>query len=77
MVFEINVDSAYGPDGFACHFYQTCWDISREDIVKVLHVFFFRVIVNLSLSLILTWSYYMKKIAFNFFSDLRPISLNN
>ncbi|XP_049414633.1 uncharacterized protein LOC125877356 [Solanum stenotomum] len=35
VVFELNAESACGPDGFTGHFYQTCWDIVGSDIVKV------------------------------------------
>nr|XP_016475204.1 PREDICTED: uncharacterized protein LOC107796895 [Nicotiana tabacum] len=33
-VMRLNGDSADGPDGFTGAFYQTCWEIIEEDVVK-------------------------------------------
>ncbi|XP_026396032.1 uncharacterized protein LOC113290663 [Papaver somniferum] len=32
-VFDLGVDSAPGPDGFAGFFYRHCWEIIREDLI--------------------------------------------
>jgi len=39
-VFSLNKDSAPGPDGFGAFFYQTYWDIIKEDVVKAVLEFF-------------------------------------
>lgn len=40
MVFELNVGSACGFDGFTRCFYPTCWDIVGHYIIQVVHAFF-------------------------------------
>ncbi|KAH0700880.1 hypothetical protein KY284_015095 [Solanum tuberosum] len=40
VVFELNSDSASGPDGFTGHFYQVCWDFVGRDVVNVVEAFF-------------------------------------
>lgn len=76
VVFELNVDSACGHDGFTICFYQTCWDIVGLDIVQIVHAFFEghslpKSITHTNLVLI------PKKDIIQSFSDLRPISLSN
>lgn len=39
-VFALNKDSAPGPDGFGAFFFQTYWDIIKEDVVKAVLEFF-------------------------------------
>jgi hypothetical protein len=39
VVKAMNGDKASGPDGFSMAFYQACWVVLKEDIMKVLHEF--------------------------------------
>ncbi|KAK2416760.1 hypothetical protein QL285_039127 [Trifolium repens] len=39
-VFELNKDSALGPDGFGALFFHTYWDIVHQDLVNVVTEFF-------------------------------------
>lgn len=39
-IFALNKDSAPGPDGFGAFFFQTYWDIIKEDVVKAVLEFF-------------------------------------
>jgi len=39
-VFALNKESAPGPDWFGAFFYQTYWDIIKEDVVKAVLEFF-------------------------------------
>jgi len=34
VVFALNKESAPGPDRFEAFFYQTYWEIIKEDVVK-------------------------------------------
>lgn len=40
VVFELNKDSASGPDGFSREFYQTCWEIIKEEVINMVKIFF-------------------------------------
>jgi len=40
VVFELSSDSACGPDGFSGAFFQTCWEIIKVDITKLVRAFF-------------------------------------
>ncbi|XP_070002796.1 uncharacterized protein LOC142165901 [Nicotiana tabacum] len=40
VVMGLNGDSAGEPDGFTGAFYQTCWDIIEEDVVRMVKDFF-------------------------------------
>lgn len=40
MVFELNRDSASGPDSFSGMFFQRCWDTIGVDIFKMVGAFF-------------------------------------
>jgi hypothetical protein len=35
VVKAMNGDKALGPDGFSMVFFQACWDVVKEDIIKV------------------------------------------
>jgi len=75
VVFALNNDSASGPDELSGHFFQTCWDIIKEDITNMVKAFFCgqelpRFITHTNLVLI------PKKEEVDTFGDLRPISLN-
>lgn len=76
VVFDLNKDSASGPDGYSGEFYQSCWNIIKEEVVNVVSFFFCvaelpRYITHTTLVLIpkkeVVWS----------FNDLRPISLSS
>lgn len=41
MVFKLNGDSIVGPYGYFELYFQKCWDIVGEDVVKIVKVFFF------------------------------------
>ena len=34
-MFQLNRDKASGPDGFTQALYQECWDVIKEDLMKV------------------------------------------
>ncbi|XP_026378164.1 uncharacterized protein LOC113272560 [Papaver somniferum] len=36
IIFEMDPESAPGPDGFSCIFYRSCWDIIKQDLVAVI-----------------------------------------
>lgn len=40
IVFSINLNSAPGPDGKWRKFYQTCWEVIKEDLLAVVQSFF-------------------------------------
>lgn len=40
VVFSMNPNSALGSDGFGRKFYQSCWDIIKEDVLKVVRHFY-------------------------------------
>ncbi|KAK6791948.1 hypothetical protein RDI58_011029 [Solanum bulbocastanum] len=75
VVFSLNGDSASGLDGFSGQFFQSCWNIIREDITNMVRAFFCgqelpRYITHTNLTLI------PKKESIGTFGDLRPISLS-
>lgn len=75
VVFDLNKDSAGGPDVFSSGFYQACWDIIKEEVIQAVQAFFCgaelpRYITHTTLVLI------PKKDVVRGFSDLRHISLS-
>ncbi|WRX28180.1 Reverse transcriptase domain - like 10, partial [Theobroma cacao] len=73
-VFNINKDSVAGPDGFTSFFYQQCWDIIKQDLLKAVLDFFKgsslpRGVTSTTLVLL------PKKSNACQWSDFRPISL--
>lgn len=40
VMFTLNVNSTWVPDDFTSHFYQSCWDIVGQDIIRLVHSFF-------------------------------------
>ena len=76
VVFSMNPNSAPGPDGFGGKFYQSCWDIIKEDVLKAVQHFFCGNILPKYISyacLVL-----LPKIDHpNKLSEFRPISLSN
>lgn len=45
-VFNMAGDKSSGPDGFFMCFYQACWDIIKEDLLKVFVEFHLSDIIN-------------------------------
>lgn len=39
-IFSLNSESAGGPDDFSGKFFQYCWDIIKEDMSRMVIVFF-------------------------------------
>ena len=39
VVFNLNGNSASGPDGFSRVFYHSCWEIIRTDVFTVVQQF--------------------------------------
>ncbi|XP_060200359.1 uncharacterized protein LOC132628609 [Lycium barbarum] len=75
-LFELNGDSACGPDGFSGIFYQKCWEVIKVDVYSVVKAFFEgqtlpKSITHTNLVLL------PKKNIVEAFSDMRPISLSN
>ncbi|XP_059310556.1 uncharacterized protein LOC132061893 [Lycium ferocissimum] len=75
-VFELNGDSACGPDGFSRIFYQKCWEVINADLFSVVKAFFDGQTLPKSINhanlLLLP-----KKNVVESFSNMRPISLSN
>ncbi|XP_060183224.1 uncharacterized protein LOC132613196 [Lycium barbarum] len=76
VVFELNGDSACGPDGFSGIFYQKCWEVIKADVYSVVKAFFEgqtlpKSITHTNLVLL------PKKNIVEAFSDMRHISLSN
>ncbi|KAH0672621.1 hypothetical protein KY284_023708 [Solanum tuberosum] len=74
-VFSLNSDNACGPDGFSGKNFQSCWEIIKEDFVKMVVAFFYgmelpRFVTHTNLVLL------PKKEQVRSFTDLRPISLS-
>lgn len=36
VLFELNGESAYGPDGFTGAFFQICWDIVGDEVTRMI-----------------------------------------
>lgn len=73
-IMGLNRDSTGGPDNMTCVFYQETWDITGEDIYKMVRSSYGgaelpRYITHTNLVLL------PKKVNVNAFSDLRPIHL--
>ncbi|XP_019235632.1 PREDICTED: uncharacterized protein LOC109215963 [Nicotiana attenuata] len=75
-LFSMNPTSAAGPDGMNGKFYQACWEVIKEDLLKVVLAFFRgspmpRYMTNACLVL-------LPKVEFpNSLTEFRPISLRN
>lgn len=75
-IFDMDPNSAPGPDGYGGSFYQTCWEIIKSDLVSVVQLFFSgaeltKFYTNACLVLI------PKVENPTIFLDLRPLSLSN
>ena len=73
-IFQLDRDKASGPDGFTIAVFQDCWDVIKEDLVRVFAEFHSNRIINQSTNasfiVLLPKKSMTKKI-----SDFRPISL--
>ncbi|RVW50857.1 Transposon TX1 uncharacterized 149 kDa protein [Vitis vinifera] len=73
-IFQLDRDKAPGPDGFTIAVFQDCWDVIKEDLVRVFAEFHNSGIINqntnASFIVLLPKKSQSKKI-----SDFRPISL--
>ncbi|KAJ9680329.1 hypothetical protein PVL29_019598 [Vitis rotundifolia] len=73
-IFQLDRDKAPGPDGFTMAVFQDCWDVIKEDLVKVFAEFHSSGIINQSTNasfiVLLPKKSMTKKI-----SDFRPMSL--
>ncbi|XP_075086274.1 uncharacterized protein LOC142168985 [Nicotiana tabacum] len=75
-VFELNGDSASGPDGFTGQFYQASWEVICDDVLNMVRAFF----CGAELPKFITHTNFVllpKKKNVATFSDMRPISLSN
>ncbi|XP_059288608.1 uncharacterized protein LOC132041955 [Lycium ferocissimum] len=75
-IFNLNGDSASGPDGFSGIFYQACWDIVGTHVFKMVIAFFEghtlpKSITHTNMILL------PKKEMVNTYSDLSPIRMSN
>ena len=73
-VFQLNRDKAPGPDGFTIALYQECWDVIKEDLMKVFREFHSKGMVNQSTNATFI-ALVPKKSQTSKISDFRPISL--
>ncbi|XP_015169513.1 uncharacterized protein [Solanum tuberosum] len=74
VVFNLNGDSTSRPDDFLGIFFQSCWDIIREDIIRMVKAFFCgqelpRFVTHTNLILL------PKRENVKSLTDLRPVSL--
>ncbi|KAJ9688894.1 hypothetical protein PVL29_014511 [Vitis rotundifolia] len=73
-IFQLDRDKASGPDGFTITVFQDCWDVVKEDLVRVFAEFHRSGIINQSTNasfiVLLPKKSLTKKI-----SDFRPISV--
>ena len=73
-IFQLDRDKAPGPDGFTIAVFQECWDVIKEDLVRVFAEFHRSGIINQSTNA----SFIVlipKKSLSKRISDFRPISL--
>ena len=73
-VFQLNRDKASSPDGFTMALYQECWDVIKEDVMKVFQEFYSSWIINQSTNANFI-ALVPKKSQSHKVSDFRPISL--
>ncbi|KAH0698682.1 hypothetical protein KY284_012897 [Solanum tuberosum] len=72
VIFALNGDSASGPDGYSGQFFQSCWEIVKQDIINMVKAFSYgmempRFITHTNLILI------PKKETVKIFGDLRLV----
>ena len=73
-VFQLNRDKAPGLDGFTMALYQECWDVIKEDLMKVFQEFYSSGIINQSTNATFI-ALVPKKSQSHKVSNFRPISL--
>ena len=73
-VFQLNKEKALGPDGFTIVEYQECWNVIKEDLMRVFLEFHTNRIINRSTNATFIASVPKKSQTFKI-SDFRPISL--
>lgn len=74
VVCGIKRDKAPGPDGFSMAFFQDCWEIVREDVMKVFHEFYERKKFEKSLNATFI-ALIPKRVGASELKEFRPISL--
>ena len=72
-IFQLDKDKALGPDGFTIAVFQDCWDVIKEDLVRVFAEFHSSGIINQSTNVFIVLL--PKKSMTKKISDFRPISL--
>ncbi|RVW83303.1 Transposon TX1 uncharacterized 149 kDa protein [Vitis vinifera] len=73
-VFQLNKEKAPGPDGFTLAVYQECWDVIKEDLMRVFFEFHTKGVINQSTNATFIAMVPKKSQTFKI-SDYRPISL--
>ncbi|KAJ9680549.1 hypothetical protein PVL29_019768 [Vitis rotundifolia] len=73
-VFHLNKEKAPGPDGFTIAVYQECWDVIKEDLMRVFSEFHTNGVINQSTNATFI-AMVPKKSQTLKISDYRPISL--
>ena len=73
-VFQLNKEKAPGPDGFTIAVYQECWDVIKEDLMRVFFEFHTKGVINQSTNATFIAMVPKKSQTFKI-SDYRPISL--
>ena len=73
VIFQLNRDKAPSPDGFTIAVFQDCWDLIKEDLVRVFVEFHSSGIINQSTNVFIVLL--PKKSMTKKISDFRPISL--
>ncbi|RVW19678.1 Structural maintenance of chromosomes protein 3, partial [Vitis vinifera] len=73
-VFQLNREKAPGPDGFTLAVYQECWDVIKEDLMRVFFEFHTKGVINRSTNATFIAMVPKKSQTFKI-SDYRPISL--
>ena len=74
VVFQLNRNKAPGLDGFTMELYQDCWDVIKEDLMKVFQEFHSSGIINQSTNANFI-ALMPKKSQSHKVSEFRPISL--
>ena len=74
-IMDLPTDKAPAPDGFTSNFFQSCWLIVKEDLVRVVKSFSELSIKNLQVINTANIALLHKKHGADCVKDLRPISL--
>ncbi|RVW92960.1 Transposon TX1 uncharacterized 149 kDa protein [Vitis vinifera] len=73
-IFQLNKEKAPAPDGFTIAVYQECWDVIKEDLMRVFLEFHTKGVINQSTNATFIAMVPKKSQTFKI-SDYRPISL--